>query len=238
MNKKKIISIMQPHFFPRIAFFDLILKSDVFVVLDNVQFERQSWQMRNRILTKDGILYINLPILKKQLKTEIKDIMVKPIFDWSLKLKKTLIQNYAKSKHKSELNNLIENLFDFSSFKNLNENKLSDINLHFIKIICKSLKIKFEPILSSDLNVSGLRTERLINILNKLNAKIYYTVDGSKEYLKEDSFTIRSDVELKFQKQNFVEYKQIHSKKFVPNLSILDSIASIGLEKTKINLES
>ena len=52
-NKKKIISILQPHFLPYLGYFDLISKSDL-LFLDNVQYDHRSWQQRNKIKTPNG----------------------------------------------------------------------------------------------------------------------------------------------------------------------------------------
>ena len=43
------VAISQPTYLPWLGYFDLIDQVDRFVVLDNVQFEKQSWQQRNRI---------------------------------------------------------------------------------------------------------------------------------------------------------------------------------------------
>ena len=44
-----ILSISQPTLYPWIGFFDIINKSDTFVFLDDVQFNRHGWQQNNRI---------------------------------------------------------------------------------------------------------------------------------------------------------------------------------------------
>ena len=61
-NKKKIISILQPHFLPYLGYFDLISKSDLFIFLDNVQYDHRSWQQRNKIKTPNGEIFITLPV--------------------------------------------------------------------------------------------------------------------------------------------------------------------------------
>ena len=45
----KIVSICQPHFIPWIGYFNMIYNSDEFVILDNVQYNRRSWQNRFHI---------------------------------------------------------------------------------------------------------------------------------------------------------------------------------------------
>ena len=51
----KTVAIMQPTFLPWLGYFDLMDQVDTFIFLDNVQFEKQSWQQRNRIRTSKGL---------------------------------------------------------------------------------------------------------------------------------------------------------------------------------------
>ena len=55
---------MQPTFMPWIGYFSMMKKVDKFVLLDDVQFDRRSWQQRNRILTKEGPIWL-MPVIKK-----------------------------------------------------------------------------------------------------------------------------------------------------------------------------
>ena len=43
-------AIMQPNYLPYPGYFNLISSVDKFIILDTAQFEKQSWQSRNRIL--------------------------------------------------------------------------------------------------------------------------------------------------------------------------------------------
>ena len=51
-----IISIHQPAYLPWLGYFDKINKSDLFVFLDTVQFQKNSFQNRNMILSIYGSL--------------------------------------------------------------------------------------------------------------------------------------------------------------------------------------
>ena len=54
----KIVSICQPHFFPWLGYFNMLYNCDEFIFLDNVQYNRRSWQNRVHI-------YDNYSITKK-----------------------------------------------------------------------------------------------------------------------------------------------------------------------------
>ena len=48
------LGIMQPYFFPYIGYISLIKHTDLFILLDDVQFIRHGWIERNRILKPGG----------------------------------------------------------------------------------------------------------------------------------------------------------------------------------------
>ena len=69
------VAIMQPTYLPWLGYFDLIDRASIFVFLDDVQFERRSWQQRNRIISKDEYLTISVPVQKKGKRGQlIKDV--------------------------------------------------------------------------------------------------------------------------------------------------------------------
>jgi len=57
-----IIAIMQPYFFPYIGYFQLMHAVDVFVFYDDVQFIKNGWINRNRILVGDRPSWLTLPV--------------------------------------------------------------------------------------------------------------------------------------------------------------------------------
>ena len=57
---------MQPYFFPYIGYFNLINMTDIFVFLDNVQFNRRGWIHRNKLFNfEDNLDWLTLPLKKK-----------------------------------------------------------------------------------------------------------------------------------------------------------------------------
>ena len=59
--KDKVVVIHQPDFIPYLGFFDRLLKADIFVILDNVQYVRDSsraWTARDKIKTEKGEKWI------------------------------------------------------------------------------------------------------------------------------------------------------------------------------------
>ena len=63
-----IISASQPYFFPYPGFFYKAYLSDMFIILDSVQFPRgTTWTTRNRFKNSQGTLWLTVPVKKKGL---------------------------------------------------------------------------------------------------------------------------------------------------------------------------
>ena len=61
------VAIMQPHFLPWLGYFYLIDRAESFVILDNVQFDKRSWQQRNKFNLNLKEHWITILKLKKRL---------------------------------------------------------------------------------------------------------------------------------------------------------------------------
>ena len=127
------ISIMQPTYFPWAGYFNLISQADVFIFLDDVQFEKCSWQNRNRILLGGNPLWITVPSIRKDISQKINEIQIDDQKHWRRKHIKTIEQAYAKSLFRSEVVELVHLIDDE------NINLLSELNIRIIQIIAGKL---------------------------------------------------------------------------------------------------
>ena len=98
-------------------------------------------------------------------------------------------------------------------------------NIHWKMI--EFLGIKIEILRESELDVNGESTERLVNICETLNADTYVSGIGGKNYLNEKLFGDKN-IKLEYQNYRHIPYQQIHSKDFIPDLSIIDLISNLG----------
>ena len=218
---------MQPHFFPWAGYFNLINKANKFVFLDYVQYSKNSWQNRNRILINNNLKFISAHLMKSKLTTNINEKMIVKDNSWKEKLIKSISQNFSNHEYFKDLTELL----DF--FQSQETRKLSDLNIEIIQFICNKLNIKkTEFFKSSKFNLNLRRTEKIVEILDLLKVKEYLTVQGTKEYLIEDNFHQYSNIKITY--NNFVckEYRQKNVKSFKKNLSIIDLIANLGWIKS------
>ena len=73
---------MQPTYLPWAGYFNLIAQVDVFVFLDDAQFQKNSWHNRNRILLNHGTHWITVPVNRKALSQTINKSSVDEKQNW------------------------------------------------------------------------------------------------------------------------------------------------------------
>jgi len=219
----KTIAIHQSQYLPWPPYFKKIANSDIFIFLDNVQFQKNGVQNRNKLRNKEKDFWLTIPINKKlDENIDQKKITDKHILKshW-----KSIEQNYAKSKNWNEYKYLLNDLF-------MGEyDLLIDINQELISFFLRELDIQTELYQASTLNVSGKNNDLIIDICQQLNGDRYLTGMGALSYLNEDLF-LRNDIKLVYLKSNPPVYKQVYNN-FISGLSILDYF--MNASKKEIN---
>jgi len=223
--------ITQPTFLPWIGYFDLIDDSDVVVFLDDVQFEKRSWQQRNRIITKNGFLWLTIPVKVKSKRNQlIKDVFIDENQINLQKIKKTIIHNYIHSKY---FNVYQEEFFEIFS-ECLKNNSLLNLNLSLIFWLLKILKINKKIYLSSEFNLKSKSTQKLVDILNILKIDNYLSTSGSKLYLEEDKNIIQANkINIFLHNYKHPVYNQCYEP-FTNYASIIDLLFNEGDDSYKI----
>ena len=90
----KKITIHQPEHFPYLGFFQKMNESDLFVVLDNVNYRKNYFQNRNKIKNTNGLDdWFTIPVEKNATNKLIKDVEVSSDSKWRRKLLNKLYMN-------------------------------------------------------------------------------------------------------------------------------------------------
>ena len=198
-----------------------MLKSDYFVFLDDVQFVKGDWHQRNRILVAGQPKYITAPV-KSCFGTLINEAELEIDTNWRKKIARTIRQSYAKAKYSCTINEIV------SYFENIETHKLSELNILLTKKMLDIMSIERKLYTSSELNISGDRTERIINICKHFGCKQYLSVPGAEEYLKKDGFLNQAEIQLTLTDFKPQAYPQLLTTEFHSHLSLLDVMANLG----------
>tara|TARA_B110000444_G_scaffold261547_1_gene315071 strand:- start:11846 stop:13114 length:1269 start_codon:yes stop_codon:yes gene_type:complete len=226
--KKNTIGIMQPTFLPWLGYFALMQQVDCFVLLDDVQLSKQSWQVRNRIKNSSGDpSWLTLPIKKHPLGTKINKIEISEDKRLIKKIVSSFEHNYYKTPFFHEASDLIK--------KNIFNKTLSEITSNIILDAKSCIGITTPVFKSSELNISnGSKEQRLVDIINYFDCNEYISPVGSSDYLeKKEARKLfkKNKINLHYLHFEHPKYKQ-SGRFFLEQLGIVDCVSNIGYKDT------
>lgn len=224
------VIILQPGYLPWLGFFDLMSKSDIFVILDDVQYTVRDWRSRNRIKTPEGVMWLTVPVEAKGVRDKlIKDVRIDSSQQWQRKHIKSLVGFYGKAKHFKEVLGLINDLY------RKNYTFLIDADMDFILRAKEFLSLESKILLSSEIPSTGKRDEKLLSICKHLNATHYLTGSTAKVYLREPLFKVEG-IAVEWHDYHPLYYNQLWLKKtgFISHLSIIDLLFNHGADSLSI----
>ena len=214
-------SIMQPTFLPWAGYFQLIAEADLFVFLDDVQFEKQSWQCRNRVLVAGQPHWVSVPV-HARLGQPICEIRTDESRHWRKKLLRTLEQAYARHPFRDDALGLVAEVLAEG------ETSLAEMNMILIERAAEQLLPCPIFVRTSTLDLVGDRSERLVRICEHFGCDEYCSPAGAAEYLAADQAFEASFVSLRLQAFDPGPYLQQGTTEFVSHLSIFDVVANLG----------
>jgi hypothetical protein len=227
---------MQPTFLPWQGYFGVVAAAEVFVVLDDFQFQRHSFHQRNRIRLADGTeSWISLPVAHPadgEFPTLAEAV---PLVDakWRRRLKLTLDQSYGRAAHHGTLRGFVDEWIDAPW------TSVADMNIAFIRLVAGWLGFEPQWRRSSEIGATGQRSERVLDLLRRTRARTYLCARGSFGYMAEDGEFPVDGIEVLFQDFAPHPYAQRRTDEFVSHLSVLDALFEVGIDETRrIVLES
>jgi hypothetical protein len=224
------VALMQPTFLPWQGYFGLVAAADVFVLLDDFQFQRHSFHQRNRIRLADGTeTWISIPVGHPR-DGEFPTLGdASPVVDakWRRRLKTTLDQSYGRTPHHAALRLPIDEWIDATW------TSVADMNIAFIQLVARLLD--FDPVWrrSSEIGSTGQRSARVLDLLQRTAANTYLCARGSFDYMLEDGLFPVDDIEVVFQEFEPQRYPQRRADDFMSHLSVLDALFEVGADETR-----
>lgn len=215
------VAIHQPNFLPYLGYFDKVRKADIFVILDDTQFSKNSFTNRNRIKTPIGVKWLTVPILRRKSKLPINEVMIEnPL--WVKKHTNIIHNSYHSAEYYSPIIIGLLDIFEKNYFH------LDNLNKSLIYFALTLLGIDTKVVLSSSLNLDSTSTQKLIDICKAVGGDQYLAGRSGHKYMNDELFK-ENGIELLVHEFEHPVYKQLHGA-FVPNLSVLDYLMNVGVE--------
>ena len=212
-----IMSAHQPAYLPWLGYFDKIKRSDVFIFLDTVQYEKNSYTNRNKIKTQNGPVWLSVPVIKTEHFSKImSDMMIDPNYNWRRKHLNSIYHAYRKALNFDWLYPKLETLYD-REFE-----KLVDVTWEHLMFWLELLGIRTKIIKSSELSVTSKKSDLVLDLCRAVGADYYISGALGRDYLKTEEFE-EAGVEVEFQDYKHPVYPQLYGE-FLPNMGIVDFV--------------
>lgn len=221
--------ILQPSYIPWRGYFDQIKVADVFVFYDDVQFDKRGWRNRNRIKTANGSIWLTIPVFNRGFQinqTPINEIKINNEEDWAKKHLLSIRYAYSKAPFFNKYFPLME------EFYSNQPEMLADFTIETTIKLAAELGIKDTKFLrSSDFNIEGQKTHRLITLLKEIGATTYVSGPSARDYIETDKFN-EAGIALEYMEYDYPEYPQLYPP-FDPQVSVIDLLFMTGPEAGK-----
>lgn len=219
----KRVAVLQSNYIPWKGYFDIVAKVDCFIFYDDVQYTKNDWRNRNKILTENGPKWLTIPC-----GTDLRRLICEVRVDgsnwqeshWSL-----IHQNYSRAPYWSYVRPLMESLYLQRKWE-----YLSDLNHFFIRSVARdylNLDTTFDD--SRNYALSGNKSSRLLDLLEQVGATHYLSGPAAKTYLNEQEF-LDAGISVEWMSYDgYPIYPQLY-KPFEHAVSIVDLLFNIGGE--------
>ncbi|MEJ8835239.1 WbqC family protein [Ramlibacter sp. AN1133] len=228
MNDIRTAAIHQPNFFPWLGYFNKIARADVFIVMDDVQYQKtgSSWSNRVQLPVAGQGKWVTAPIRRPAHGVQTLAQIEWDAQPWREKLARTLHLHYARAPHYAEAMSLLEPLVRNP------EPRLLPYNLHAVRTIAAALGLGGRFVLASAFAAQATGTQRLVELVRAAGCRRYLAGGGAGGY-QEDALFAAAGLELEYQAYTHPAYPQHGATGFVPGMSIIDVLMNCGVVRTR-----
>jgi hypothetical protein len=227
-----IVSINQPAYLPWLGYFHRIAVSDAHIVLDRVQFEKNSFTNRNKVRTREGWCWLTVPVKTASKFGDlcIHEIEIANERQWAAKHWQTLRLNYSKAPFFGEHAGFFEGIYERPWVR------LADLTREITAYLLEAFGIKTKLYFSSQMNASGKKDELVLNLCRELRATTYLSGPLGRNYLREDLFR-ESHIAVRYDDYHHREYPQVYPG-YEPYMAALDLLFNAGPASLEIMLKN
>jgi len=224
-----LVSIHQPHYLPWLRYFEKMARADVFILLDTVQFSKNGWQNRNKIKTPNGPVLLTVPV-HAHLDQTLREVAIDNRQPWRAKHRRTLEQNYGKAPHYAEYEAFLDELYSQKW------ERLVELNAYLLGSLLRILGIETRVVMASSLDVPGVATQRLINLIKAVGGTRYYSGAYALDTYLDAGLLEKAGIGLELQEWHAPVYPQLYGE-FESDLSIIDLLMNCGPDSLRILMQ-
>lgn len=227
------IGMMQPYLFPYLGYFQLIAAVDAFVLGDNLQYVKETWINRNRILEGGKAATITFPLKKSSYLSRINEkVFADSYMEDRAALRKRLHYCYANAPYSRPVLALMDELLRYP------ERQLAGFAINSIRRICDYLEIATPIMVASGLDIGPVvdKQERVAETMKRVDGDLYINPVGGM-LLYDPSYFAERGFSLCFHRMHDIRYQQFGNP-FEASLSIIDVLMFNSREEVRTMLDA
>jgi len=223
-----IVAAHQPHYLPWLGYLDKLAKCDVFVVMDDLQYEAQNFQNRNRVKLNHGPSWLTVPLLRGDQTDRVLDKRIDNTgrggrHHWQQRTWRTLVTHYGRAPYWGHYAPALEDVYA------RRWDMLIELDLHMLELARDWLGITRPIVRASSLELSGARTERIAALCRAVGATVYLSGRGGSTGYLDTELLARAGVSTLWQRFAHPVYPQRYAGLgFVSHLGFLDLLLNCG----------
>ncbi|HEY3807150.1 MAG TPA: WbqC family protein [Kofleriaceae bacterium] len=220
-----IVAAHQPHYLPWLGYLDKLAKADLFVLMDDLQYEAQNFQNRQRLKTHSGPTWLTVPLERGAQSDRICDKRIdnsgSPKQHWQRRTWLTIEHAYGRAPYFAQYADPIRELFTRPW------RSLLELDMHVLALAREWFGIATPMVMASSLGLTGQKTDRILDMCKKVGARAYLTGGGgSADYLDSEQLG-RGGVGVIWQHFQHPVHRQRYGA-FTSHLGFLDLLFNCG----------
>lgn len=222
-----IVAAHQPHYMPWLGYLDKMAKADLFVIMDDLQYEAQNYQNRQRIKLHSGAQWLTVPLERGSQSDRICDKRIDNSGSrrqhWQRRTWLTLEINYRRAPYFAKYADELYAVYAQPWVS------LLELDMKMLELARKWLDIKTPLVRASSLRLTGHKTDRLIDLCKKTDARCYLSGGGgSTSYLDVERMG-RAGIGVIWQHFDHPRYPQRYPELgFISHLGFIDLLFNCG----------
>lgn len=216
------VAAMQPGYLPYLGVFDLMKRSELFIIEDSLKFTKQDWRNRNRIRTEKEWTFLTVPVQKGSASARICDVQIDNNQPWAKRHWNLLRMHYGKAPHWKRYSPFLKETYaqTWSS--------LLDLDMHLFDFLAKEFAIDTRCVMLSDLDFDfgDDKTRSLVDLCLSVGATTFLEGARGKDFIEEKQFA-DAGVSIEFQDYECKPYPQQYDP-FVPQMAAIDLLLNVG----------
>ena len=212
-----IVAIHQPSYWPWLGLINKIALADTFVILDNVNANKDSFQFKNLFYCNGEAKKLSIPV-NYSMGIKIRELQFKNE-SWKKDHLNKIQNYYLKAPFFNEVFPKVQKIYE-----TISSDFVVDFLIDTMKFELDAFHINTKFIKSSEIEYSGLKGDLVLDICLKTKANEYISGKGALNYMDNtllDKFK-KTNINIRFIDNPEFFYQQNRKYPFVPGLAGLD----------------